>query len=216
MVRIEDPQGGSEGYTFDLEWSGGSNFQGDVRRGRGRDSAFATDDAMAACRDAVRERAYQQYGVRDLQFLSSDPDGNPGRNDWIGGAFEARRGNLRDTYRFSCSMNFADSRVRSVDISPLQGDRYNSGRLYDRDRSRPEDDAARVCQRAVEQRIQRDGYRNVGFGSVNPDNRPGRNDWIVGRARAERNRDGRYDDFDFACSVNFDNGIVRSVEVDRR
>jgi hypothetical protein len=23
VVRIEDPQGGSEGYTFDIEWSGG-------------------------------------------------------------------------------------------------------------------------------------------------------------------------------------------------
>jgi len=27
VVRIEDPKGGSEGYTFDLEWSGGTGGQ---------------------------------------------------------------------------------------------------------------------------------------------------------------------------------------------
>jgi hypothetical protein len=40
IVRIEDPHGGREGYTFDLEWRGGSDNRGRGDRGgydRGRD-----------------------------------------------------------------------------------------------------------------------------------------------------------------------------------
>ena len=85
----------------------------------------------------------------------------------IMGSFDARRGNYRDTYRFSCAMNLANGRVRAVDISrgrdSARGERY-AGR----------DDATSACQRAAEQRIQRDGYRNVQFGRLDADNR--RND----------------------------------------
>lgn len=75
-------------------------------------------------------------------------------------------------------------------------------------------DATAACQRAVEQRIQDDGYRNVHFGSLIPDNR--RNEWIAGTATAQRGNNGRSYDFDIGCSVNLHNGNVRSVQVNRR
>jgi hypothetical protein len=70
------------------------------------------------------------------------------------------------------------------------------------------------CQRAVEQRLNRDGYGQVDFRSINVDTRPGRGQWIVGDARA--NGRNRQDAFDFSCYVNFDSGEIRSVDVNRR
>jgi hypothetical protein len=208
VVRIQDPDGGAEGYTFDLVWRGagfGSSPTGQLSGGR--DRGFSQNDPVHACQDAVRERANQQYGPRDIEFRNLNTKDNPGRNDTITGSFDMSRGNYRDTYRFSCAMNIADGIVRGVDISQGRdaptADRYG-GR----------EDPTYACQRAIEQRIQRDGYRNVQFGSLNADNR--RNDWVAGTARAQRGNNGRAYDFDIGCSVDRDNGNIRSVQVNRR
>ncbi len=42
----------------------------------------------------------------------------------------------------------------------------------------------------------------------------GRNDWIVGNLAASR-RDGDRDRFEFSCSTDFDNGRIRSINVNR-
>ncbi len=208
VVRIQDSEGGAEGYTFDLVWRGGgfgSSPTGQPWGGRGRGAP--RNDAVRACQDAVRERANQQYGLRDIDFRNLNADGNMGRNDTIMGSFDVPRGSYRDTYRFSCAMNLANGRVRGVDIFRGQGvgtaDRYAGG-----------DDAISACQRAAEQRIQRDGYRNVQFGPLNAGNR--RNDGIAGTATAQRGNNGRAYDFEIRCSVNLDNGNIRSIQVNRR
>ena len=72
-------------------------------------------------------------------------------------------------------------------------------------------DAISSCLRAVELRARRDGYAELRFATVRADDRPGRNDWIVGAARALSGR--RISDLEFACSVNLDNGSVRSVDL---
>ena len=208
VVRIQDPDGGSEGYTFDLVWRGEAS--GPSRTDQafdGRDRRASPNGVIQACRDAVRERANQQFGLRDIDFGNGNADDNPGRDDTIRGYFDVRRGNDRDTYRFSCAINLADGRVRGVDISQgrdaATADRY-AGR----------DDATPACRRAVEQRIQRDGYRNVQFGSLSADNR--RSDWIAGTASAQRGNNGRSYDFEIGCSVSLDSGKIRSVQVKRR
>ena len=62
------------------------------------------------------------------------------------GFFEVRRGNYRDTYHFSCAVDLANGRVRSVDISQgrdaADADRYAGG-----------DNGLSACQREAEQRI---------------------------------------------------------------
>jgi hypothetical protein len=153
VVRIEDSQSGSEGYTFDLTWGGGNDRgPGNDQRGQypqpraqdpgrsgdrgerdpdhgGRNedrervsSRFTTDQAIRVCQDAVRDQAADRFHVRDIDFRRTTIDDNPGRNDWVIGTFDIRRGNNRvDTYRFSCSVNFDTGRVRSADIQPMRG-----------------------------------------------------------------------------------------------
>ena len=208
VVRIQDSSGGAEGYTFDLVWRGAGFVPNPTAPPfGGRDRVGSPNDAARTCQDAVRERANQQYGLREIEFRNMNADDNPGRNDRIMGSFDVRRGNDHDTYRFSCFVELANGRVRDVEISQgrdrAMADRY-SGR----------DDAIPACQRAVEQRMQRDGYRNVEFGRLNADTR--RSDTIAGTATAQRGNNGRAYDFDIGCSVNPNNGTVQSLQVNRR
>jgi hypothetical protein len=209
VVRIQDSNGGAEAYTFDLVWRGsgvGSNPAGQPWGGRERGGR--SNDGARACQDAVRERANQQFGLRDIEFRDLNVDDNPGSNDRVVGWFDARRGGDRNnSYRFSCSVDLNSGRVRGVEIN--QG--RDTGRA---DRYSPRDEANSACRRAAEQRIERDGYRNVQVSSLDADTR--RNDWITGSATAQRGNNGRGYDFDIGCSVDPNNGSVRSVQVKQR
>jgi hypothetical protein len=135
-------------------------------------------------------------------------DDQPGRNDWVKGFFEARglAGRPRN-YRFSCSVNFDIGQVRSADVQPIPNGQDAFG---DSGISR----AIQACEASVEQRLGNDGYRRIDFGSVSPDDRPGRGDLVTGTATAlERDRPVW---FDFSCSANLREGTVRSAEVTRR
>jgi hypothetical protein len=230
VVRIEDQQGGSEGYTFDLTWGGGNgpsngrdviirqedprirqedpNFRppyGRDPRDRPIAGRFSMDEAVRICEDSVRQQAYDRFNTRNVAIRVTNAQDNPGRPDLIVGALDVRRGPRQDSFQFSCAMNFETGRVLSTRIDPIQDGR--SAPYAEPDRNA---EALRSCQRAVEERIARDGYGRAEFTSINIDNRPGRSDWIVGLARAGR------DSFNFSCSVNLDTGYIRSVDVSRR
>jgi hypothetical protein len=74
--------------------------------------------------------------------------------------------------------------------------------------------AIRMCQEAVTDRLNRDGYDYVTFGRTIPDSNPDRNDWISGVASASRRGDTRR--FSFACSMDPRSGRVRFVDLRRR
>jgi hypothetical protein len=74
--------------------------------------------------------------------------------------------------------------------------------------------AISTCQRAAEDKMRRDGYNRVEFTSTRMDDQPGRNDWVIGTARAYRGPN--FESYAFNCSVNLRNGDVRSVDVRRR
>jgi hypothetical protein len=155
VVRIEDRDNGSEGYTFDILWGGGGrnytqggppvrddrgfgppprgddrgfgppprddrDFDRDRDRDRGfGDRRFTTDQAIRVCEDWVREEANRRLGTGRIDFQRTAMDDNPGRNDWVIGTFAApRRFGRPDYYRFSCSVNFDNGRVRSADFRP--------------------------------------------------------------------------------------------------
>jgi hypothetical protein len=127
IVHIEDPAGGSEGYTFDLTWRGGAPPPppppiSDRDRDRDRDRnrpRFSVDDAVRLCQDAVRDRASDRLRGARIDFRRSGPDDDPNRRDMIVGTFEASRDNRRpDLFRFSCAVDFGAGRVRSVDFDP--------------------------------------------------------------------------------------------------
>ena len=107
----------------------------------------------------------------------------------------------------------------ALQFGMLPIDRLLNGRIEvmkhggDGDRN-PSKVAMDSCQRAVEDRVRRDGYQHVDFLSINVDDRPGRSDWIVGTIRADIRL--RSDSFSFSCSVDLHDGDVRSVDVRRR
>jgi len=217
VVRIEDSNGGAEGYTFDLVWRT-SGFAPAAPPAPtfpltiGRDRGASPDLALRACQDAVRERANQQYYLRDVEFARANIEDNPGRNDKITGSFYARRDNNGETFRFSCEMDLASNRVRTMDITAVRhvamsdrnADPENTGRGA----------TTSACRRAIEQRIQRDGYQNVRIGLLQTDNR--RADWIGGTATAQRGDSGRSFDFDIGCTVSPRDGDIQSVQANRR
>ncbi len=100
---------------------------------------------------------------------------------------------------------------------PRNQDATGDRRYYD-ERGRWNKDgvaeAMRVCQTAAAERIRGDGFRDVTFRNVAPDDKPGRNDWVNGSAAAQQG--WRNAAFQFSCSVDLATGQVRSVEVHRR
>jgi hypothetical protein len=123
------------------------------------------------------------------------------------GSFDALRGASRDTYRFACTVDVSENRIRSVEISREQD-------LGTADRYSRRDDRTAACQRAAEQRIESSGFRNAQFDWSNADSR--RTGSIAGTAKAQRGNNGRAYDFDVQCSVDSRDGDVRSVRVNRR
>ena len=136
VIRIEDRDNGSEGYTFDIFWSnfggGGGDYRGDRDRdfdrgpgpgpGPGPGRRWTTDQAVRVCQDSIAQQASDRFRSRDITFRRTALDDNPGRNDWVVGTFDIRRGRDRfETYRFSCSVDFGNGRVRSAEI---ENDRY--------------------------------------------------------------------------------------------
>jgi hypothetical protein len=242
VVRIEDPVGGSEGYTFDLIWGGGDNpgparggnnpgiggAMGGDNRAPDRDrfperagGRFTTEQAVNTCQDAVRRQAGERFGGRGIKFLNTRIDDNPGRNDWVVGMIDVLRGqNGQERFRFSCSVNFDNGQVRSVQIDPMA----------DRDRDRGPDrgpdhaprgftteQAVSVCQDSVRrQALNRFQGRRVEFLNTRIDDNPGRNDWVVGMIDVIRGRDMSEGRYKFSCSVDFDSGQVRSAQIDPR
>lgn len=258
-IRIDDPDNGSEGYTFEITWgapmearqmpmappnaapqpgrypeegpapdfrgngnngnngnynngngnynNGNSNYN-NGNRGQVTGSRIFTEDAVQACQDYVRQQAARRYGAVEVHFRRTEMDNNPGRNDWVTGFFEGRtRSGRQQNYKFSCSVDFDSGQVRSANMQAVANGQTQFGNAAN-------GRMIQACEASVEQRLARDGYQRVDFGSVSFDDRPGRNDWITGVATAlERNR-ATY--FDFSCQADTRDGTVRSAEVNRR
>jgi len=117
VVRIDDPKGGREGYTFDLQWRGsaGPGWTPGPPPGRGPWQGFPSAKAVQACQDAVTDRL-NQYGFPTISFARTVPDSNPGPNGRVTGTATGRRRSVSTLFSFSCSVDFASGRVRSVDV----------------------------------------------------------------------------------------------------
>ena len=51
-----------------------------------------------------------------IRIDGMDLDNRPGDNKWVVGGLTARRGAYRDSFQFSCSIDFDDGRVRSINV----------------------------------------------------------------------------------------------------
>jgi hypothetical protein len=151
VVRIEDTQGGSEGYTFDILWGngygqgslpnrpgrvdqdrGGFDRNGDRRvdgdgpfdgnRGGGPGRRFSTEQAVQVCQSSIRQQAERRFGTPNIRFDRTALDDNPSRQDWVMGTLEVRgRFGREEAYRFSCSVNFDNGQVRTAQIGERLG-----------------------------------------------------------------------------------------------
>lgn len=74
--------------------------------------------------------------------------------------------------------------------------------------------AVRACQDSVTNRLNRDGYPYVTFEYTVPDNKPGRNDWLVGSVSGKRSFQTTR--FWFSCAVDFRSATVRSLDLRRQ
>src|ERR1700733_9506228 len=74
--------------------------------------------------------------------------------------------------------------------------------------------AIRTCHNSVTERLNGYGYSSVAFERTIPDDNPGRHDWVTGTVAAKRWFGTTW--FSFSCSVDFNSGRVRSVDVQRR
>jgi hypothetical protein len=222
VVRIQDPEGGAANYAFVLSWGASDrpNYSNSPGRGipppipgHAPSSRYTTEQAIQVCQEAVQQQASDRFRTSNIAFRKTTLDNSPGRQDWVTGLFDIRRGYDRDeTYNFSCSVNFDTGAVRSVQIDPIEPGRYMPG--YGDARTSSTRVAMDSCERAVEDNIHQKGYQHVDFLSINVDDRPGRNDWLLGTARADVR--ARSDSFSFSCAVDLGNGNVRSVDVSRR
>ncbi len=174
VIHIEDPENGAGVYTFDITWGGaGSAYQGD-RGDRGDRRRFSPDDAVRSCQDAVRQQAVERFHVADVSFRRLEASDNPGQRDSVNGVFDLRRDGRDEAFRFSCSVDFDNGRVFNAQIESFGGNREGqpcrSGIAATR--GNPVERAFDSCQRAIEERIMRDGYRDVRVDSIRFDDRP--------------------------------------------
>jgi hypothetical protein len=238
VVRIEDPKSGREAYTFDLEWGGSAgpysggpgggigyppqqqpvplpNPGSDRDRDRGgfrgdRDGRFSSADAIHRCGESA-EAELRRNGYADTKIVNANVDDQPGHNDWISGTLSGRRGPYSENFSFACSVDFDARQVGPVSVRPANDGYY--GRATARNRYSREQ-ALQACGDAVQQRLRQDGYRDIRIQGMDLDDRPGDNDWVVGGLTARRDRYN--DNFEFSCSIDFDEGRVRSINVNRR
>ncbi len=164
------------------------------------------EQAIQACREAVRQQAVDRFGARGVEFRDArvDPDG-----DMVVGRIDIPRQDYEDHLRFSCRMDFDRDEVQSVQLTPMGGE--GSDRGYRERSAEGIDRAMDNCRNAVAGRLSDQGYAGVRFDSVRVDEQDQR---IFGGAQARRGDDARA--FNFSCSVELRDGDLRSVNVTRR
>jgi hypothetical protein len=196
LVRIQDKAGSSDIYAFDLVWGvndrPGRGAPPPPPQGRGPSARYTTQQAVQVCQDAVKQQAYDRFRTWNIAFRRTSLDNNPGRQDWVIGMFDVRRAYNRDeTYNFSCSVNF-DTAGAICTIDAIK--RMLICRL--RDAKRPRRDRDGLLSKGGRGQHSSARHQHLDFLSINVDDAPGRNDWIVGNARADvRNRS---DSFSFS------------------
>ena len=165
VVRIEDPDNGSEGYTFDITWG----------RDQGRDQGYSQRPGEA-----------QQRGAQGQPYYPGQA-GDQGRGDGY-------RDYPEDRYR----QNRQDSDYYR---------RYGHGFAIE--------DAVDVCRReVVRQASARFRSGDIHIRRMEIDDQPGRNDWVLGSLDVHWGP--RHERYNFSCSVNFENGRVRSAQIEQR
>jgi hypothetical protein len=179
-------------------------------RGQNQNNYYIADRVVQVCEDNVRQQALARYRGSNIQFRDTTIDDNPGRADYVIGTVDVRTpGRPDQQMKFSCSVDFNTGQVRSADLQPAYGQGWPDRGGRDQDRTQLATDN---CERAVQQRVREDGFRDVTFGNTRIDQDRGSR--VTGDLRAY----GRYgsQSFRFSCDVDARDGDVKSIDVTRR
>jgi hypothetical protein len=104
-------------------------------------------------------------------------------------------------YRFVLSWDGAAAPPTEAAVPPAQG-RFGA------------DQAVQLCEDAIRREaIQRFGARQIVLRGIHRDDNPGRSDWLVGTLEIHR-PDATDEHRRFSCSVDFDNGRLRSANIE--
>ncbi len=126
VIRVDDPQRGSEGYTGDITWDGGSDSGGNWDRDRDNWNDRDNRDnwqgnwggrAVSSCQNAVRDQAGSRYGD-GLDFYNSPSSQRAGSVVVVQGigSFRDRRG--PGYMQYSCVVR-PNGNVVDVKYSPV-------------------------------------------------------------------------------------------------
>jgi hypothetical protein len=77
---------------------------------------FPVARAIRVCQDSVTDRLHQK-AYSYVRFGRTVSDNNPGRQNWVSGTANAKRGFETNWFSFSCSVDSNSGRVRFVDVS---------------------------------------------------------------------------------------------------
>ncbi len=140
VLQVDDPQPGTESYTIDISWTGSKDeksitgLPADLNKGPESDRKrppdveskpradsgfvrpFVSEEAVRGCEDAAIDRAIERFHAQAVAIRHSALDSTPGREEWVAGTLETRRGKNWEVYRFSCSVDFRERSMRSVDL----------------------------------------------------------------------------------------------------
>jgi hypothetical protein len=186
-----------------------------VRTISGRD---ARDDG-SECNQPLPEGNLRGFNfeVKDRRgeiALSSEPSARNGSRAVVK-IRDSQNGEGRYHFRLSWQMTGGGNEERGRDYG-----REGRGQDTGRPSGPPEGNsgfaqAIRLCQDAATDRIVNQyRYRDVELQNVRADDRPGRNDFVIGEAVARRGENR--DRFTFDCSVDLRSGRVRSIDVRKR
>jgi len=133
VIYIVDNKGGTENYTFDLEWKGGylgspggggggyrPNRPGNSGSSSGSGGFFGGNDnnqsnSIRACQDAITDRL-RRDNYSNPNFGSAALSDRQGKRDWIAGEGRARRSGSNVDFEYACRMDLDRAQVREVDL----------------------------------------------------------------------------------------------------
>ena len=238
------PRSGSEGYTFDIEWSGASGGYatdgfatgaypvastspttgtgGILSSRRGAARTISAERALDLCRAEVHARGERDYGLRNIDITAVGVDTSQGRRNWVTGTF------TDGSWRFPARQR--------VSLQLLGGLRFGAGgRSRDsagRRQHRPPGTAsgayssgttygssgynqAQVLRACQDAVVAR--VNQAGYQNVQFGSTgidTQRSGWVSGTVTASRVL--ATDTFDFGCSMDFNAARVLNVQVNRR
>ena len=244
VIRIDDPRTGSEGYTFDIEWSGASGgFAADAFGSgaypvasnspatatggilsslRGTARTISAERALDLCRTEVHACGERDYGLRNIDINAVGVDTGQGRRNWVTGTFTDGSGAvLRGSgYRFNCSVDYSSGQVGAVEILRADGSTVRPGNASGGYTSgntygSTSYNQAQVLRACQDAVVAR--VNQAGYQNA----RFGstgidnqRSGWVSGAVTATNAL--ATDTFDFGCSMDFNAARVLNIQVNRR